>query len=70
MATSAIARTQEFLVEVGHEWRKITWPDVAQLRSATISIIIFVLLIGAFIALLDVTLNAILVRAIPALFGR
>jgi len=64
-----IQATPEFLREVRAELKKVTWPDWPQLRQATITIIIFVLLIGAFIALMDVTLQALLVRAIPSLFG-
>ena len=37
------------------EMRKITWPDRTQLRQATIAIIVFVLIIGAVIALLVAT---------------
>jgi preprotein translocase subunit SecE len=58
-----------FLGEVRQEMRKITWPDRTQLRQATIAIIVFVLLIGAVIALMDLLLQAILVRGIPSLFG-
>jgi len=58
-----------FLGEVRQEMRKITWPDRTQLRQATIAIIVFVLIIGAVIALMDVALQAILVRGIPSLFG-
>jgi preprotein translocase subunit SecE len=58
-----------FLSEVRQEMRKITWPDRTQLRQATIAIIVFVLLIGAVIALMDLALQAILVRGIPSLFG-
>ena len=58
-----------FLAEVRQEMRKITWPDRTQLRQATIAIIVFVLLIGAVIALMDLALQAILVRGIPSLFG-
>lgn len=65
-----VAQTTEFLQEVRAELRKVTWPDRAQLRQATIAIIVFVLLIAGFIALLDVTLQAVLVRGIPALFGK
>ena len=61
--------TPEFLREVRKELEKVTWPDRPQLQQATITIIAFVLLIGAFIALMDVTLQAVLVRGIPALFG-
>jgi len=66
---AAIKATPEFLREVRTELSKVTWPDWPQLRQATITIIIFVLLIGAFIALMDVTLQALLVQAIPSLFG-
>jgi preprotein translocase subunit SecE len=58
-----------FLTQVRQEMRKITWPDRTQLRQATIAIIVFVLLIGAVIALMDLALQAIIVRGIPSLFG-
>ena len=65
-----VAQTVDFLQEVRNEMRKITWPDRQQLRQATIAIIVFVLVIAGFIAILDVILQAVLVRGIPALFGR
>jgi preprotein translocase subunit SecE len=65
-----VAQTVDFLQEVRNEMRKITWPDRAQLRQATIAIIVFVLVIAGFIAILDVILQAVLVRGIPALFGK
>jgi preprotein translocase subunit SecE len=65
-----VAQTTEFITEVRNELKRVTWPDRAQLRQATIAIIVFVLLIAGFIALLDVVLQAILVRGIPALFGK
>ena len=58
-----------FLGEVRQEMRKVTWPDRTQLRQATIAIIVFVMIIGAVIALMDLALQAILVRGIPSLFG-
>ena len=66
---SAVAKTPEFLRDVRKELEKVTWPDLPQLRQMTITIIGFVLLIGAFIALLDVTQQAILVKGVPSLFG-
>jgi preprotein translocase subunit SecE len=51
------------------EMRKVTWPDRAQLKDTTIKIIIFVLFIGLVIGLLDVVLQAVLVKGIPSLFG-
>ena len=67
--TAAVKGTPEFLREVRKELEKVTWPDREQLQQATITIIAFVLLIGAFIAIMDVTLQAVLVKGIPSLFG-
>ena len=50
------------------EMRKVTWPDFPQVRSATIAIVIFVLLIGMAISIMDFILNGVLVRWLPSLF--
>ena len=50
------------------EMRKVTWPEVVDVRRATVAIIIFVLLLGLFIYVLDIALNGILVKLIPSLF--
>ena len=47
------------------EMKKVTWPDVTQVRQATISIIIFVLILGLLITILDFALQGILIRGIP-----
>jgi len=52
------------------EMRKVTWPDQAQVRSATIAITVFVLVLGLVIWLLDLLLGSVLVRLIPSLFAR
>jgi preprotein translocase subunit SecE len=52
------------------EMKKVTWPDLPQVRSATVAIIIFVLILGLFITLMDTALQAILVKLIPSLFAR
>jgi preprotein translocase subunit SecE len=52
------------------EMRKVTWPDRPQVQSATIAIIIFVLLLALFITILDWALSGILVRLVPSLFSR
>jgi preprotein translocase subunit SecE len=64
-----LARTGEFLSDVRTELKKVTWPDRQTLRQATIAIIIFVAVIGALIALLDLVLQGVLVRGIPSIFG-
>ena len=50
------------------ELRKVTWPDFPQVRSATIAIIIFVLLIGMAITIMDFILQGLLVNLLPRLF--
>jgi preprotein translocase subunit SecE len=62
------ARVGDFYQEVITEMRKVTWPDREQLKDTTIKIIIFVLFIGALLAIIDIFLNLILVKGIPSLF--
>ena len=63
-------RTVGFVRDAFHEVRhKTTWPDAPQVRQASIAIIIFVLLIGLVIALLDLVLSGILIRLLPSLFS-
>jgi preprotein translocase SecE subunit len=75
MATEAVTpgwwqRAVAFVRDSFHEIRhKTTWPDVPQVRQASIAIIIFVLLIGLVISLLDLALNGILIKLIPSLFS-
>ncbi len=68
-ATSAGRGVLGFLTEVRAELRKVTWPDKTQLRQATVAIIVFVLLIGFVIFVMDWVLQKILVQGIPSLFG-
>ena len=65
-----VTRLVTFYHDVIAEMKKVTWPDRAQLQQATIQIIIFVLLLGAVIALVDVALQALLVRLPAMLQGR
>ncbi|HEY9228710.1 MAG TPA: preprotein translocase subunit SecE [Gemmatimonadaceae bacterium] len=64
-----IARLVEFYHGVMAEMKRVTWPDLPQVRSATVAIIIFVLVLGLFITLLDFALQGILIKWIPSLFG-
>ena len=59
-----------FYHQVMVELRKVTWPDRKQVQQATIAIIVFVLLLGLIIWLLDLALQGVLVRLIPSLFSR
>jgi len=62
-------RMVTFYHDVIAEMKKVTWPDRPQLQSATIQIIIFVLLLGALIGLVDVALQFLLVRLPAMLLG-
>jgi preprotein translocase SecE subunit len=66
---AAVRGIPSFYRAVMAEMRKVTWPEVADVRRATIAIIIFVLLLGLLIWVLDVALQGLLVRVIPSLFG-
>ena len=63
-------RLVAFYHDVIAEMKKVTWPDRPQLQQATIQIIVFVLILGGVIALLDVALQALLVRLPALLIGR
>ena len=60
-----VAFVRDSFTEVRH---KTTWPDMPQIRQASIAIIIFVLLIGLLITLLDLVLRLVLVQGLPGLF--
>ena len=62
-------RIVAFVRDSYHEIRfKTTWPDVPQVRQASIAIVIFVLLIGLVITLLDLALRGVLIQLVPSLF--
>jgi preprotein translocase subunit SecE len=63
-------RLVTFYHDVIAEMKKVTWPDRPQLQQATIQIIVFVLVLGALIALIDVALQMLLVRLPAMLTGR
>jgi preprotein translocase subunit SecE len=67
-AVAAVRGIPSFYQAVVAEMKKVTWPELPEVRRATIAIIIFVLLLGLFIWLLDVVLQGVLVRLIPSLF--
>lgn len=63
-------RLSQFYRDVRLEMQRVTWPDRKQLVDSTIKIIVFVLLLGAIIALMDVSLQFLLVRLPALLLGR
>jgi preprotein translocase subunit SecE len=64
-----LERTVTFYHAVLAEMRKVTWPEVPDVRRATIAIIIFVLVLGLFITLLDTVLGQLLGKLVPSLFA-
>ena len=64
-----VTRVVDFYHGVVAEMKRVTWPDLPQVRSATVAIIIFVLILGLFITILDFVLQNVLIRWIPQLFG-
>ncbi len=58
-----------FYHDVVAEMRKVTWPDVPQVRQLSIGVIVLSLFIGGVIALMDVLFQQVLVRWLPSLFG-
>ena len=77
MATAALEppgqgwlrRAWEFVtVQVPAEVRKVTWPSWEELKKATGVIIVFVILLGGLIGLMDSTLQLVFVTAVANLF--
>ncbi len=76
MATEALAspkrswlvRLVGFLRDVRGEIRKVTWPTWEELKKATIVIVIFVLVLGVLIGLMDSILQFVFVTSVAKLF--
>jgi preprotein translocase subunit SecE len=68
-AVAAARGIPSFYQAVVAEMRKVTWPERADVWRATIAIIIFVLLLGLFIYILDTALGYLLGNLIPSLFA-
>jgi preprotein translocase subunit SecE len=50
------------------EMKKVTWPEVPDVRRATVAILIFVVLLALLIYIMDVALQGLLANLIPSLF--
>lgn len=66
---NAFQRMRVFYNEVVAEMKRVTWPDWPQVRQLSIGVIALSLFIGAVIWLMDVVLQQIFVRWLPAIFG-
>ncbi len=65
---SKIVATRDFIEECWEELSKVTWPDQAQLKSATMVVILFVFLISAVIWIMDVASRTV-ISFIMGIFG-
>ena len=63
------ARIVTLYNQVIAEMKKVTWPDIGQVRQLSIGVIILSLFIGIVIWLMDLILQQVLVKWIPSLFG-
>jgi len=55
---------RDYTKDVGAELRKVSWPTRDELRDSTVVVIVTVLLVAAFIGIVDQILN----RAVALLF--
>ena len=62
------ARTAAFLRDVRNELRKVTWPTFDELKKATTVIVIFVMVLGVMIGLMDALFQFVFVKAVAKLF--
>ncbi len=66
---TGVAKAVQFYHDVLAEMKRVTWPARKELQDATVRIIVFVLLLGALIALMDIALQFLLVRLPQLLLG-
>jgi len=59
-------RGRVFLVEVRNELKRVTWPSKKEVYAATLVVILFSIVLGTFLWLVDLVLD----RAVFALFQR
>ena len=57
MVKSVVDRSASFLREVRGEMQKVTWPTWTELKGQTLVVIIAVLIIAAFIGVVDLILS-------------
>ena len=66
-ATGTVQKLVGFYHDVMAEMKRVTWPDVPQVRQLSIGVVMLSLFIGGVIALMDVVFQQLLVR-LPSAF--
>ena len=59
---------QLFIEDVQAEVKRVTWPDMVQVRNATAVILVFVVILAIIIVAMDAVFSAV-VRLIVGVFG-
>jgi preprotein translocase subunit SecE len=59
-----IVRSRTFLEECWAELRKVHWPTREETRAATIAVIIGVIVVGAYLGLIDAVLSFVFTRVL------
>jgi preprotein translocase subunit SecE len=62
-------RTAGYVRDVRAEVRKVTWPSWLDLRRTTVVVVIFVVIIGLIIGLMDVISSKLLIDVLGRLFS-
>ncbi len=57
---AVLAKVRDFGGQTVDELKKVTWPDGAQLKNATLVTIVFVLIVGAIIWGIDLVVRGVL----------
>ena len=64
---SPVGKVVGFYHDVMAEMKRVTWPDVPQVRQLSVGVVLLSLFIGGVIALMDVVFQQLLVR-LPSAF--
>ena len=67
-AVERVKATRTFIEECYVELQKVTWPDVDQLRSATVVVLLFTIVVSAIIWLMDKSASWV-IQLIMGIFG-
>ncbi len=59
-----VVRSRAFLEECWAELRKVHWPTREEARAATIAVIIGVVVVGAYLGVIDVVLSFLFTRVL------
>ncbi len=65
---ASMAGVRRFVDDTVDEMKKVTWPDVPQLRNSTFVVLVFVTIVSAIIWVMDVAARGVL-QAILSVFA-